>query len=308
MQTIQLISLRHSAFYTPYLITFVGDFLAQQGLKAEYRCVGSVDALESALLCGEAHVAQSAVAVTMRQHDTQPDTDKTIQHFAQINQRDGFFIAASVDNSQSEVSADWSQFDWRSLENKRIIADHLFQPIATLKYVLTKNAVDIDKVEFIDSGDVKQSMAAFVSGKADFIHLQGPYPQQLVAEGNACIVASVGAALGNIAYSSLCATSNWLATPVAVKFIQAYKAAVEYVQQTDGKKLAEQLSSQFDSVQLDTLQETIMAYKKLASWSQDICISERAFNTANDVFIFSGDITGRVEYSEVVTDKLCRMV
>lgn len=304
MQTIQLLSLRHSAFYTPYLMTFVGDFLQQQGLRAEYRCASSVDDLESALLQGRVHVAQSAVGVSMRQLDAQASASKEIKHFAQINQRDGFFIAATPETLSAKKQAG---FDWSQLENKRIIADHLFQPMATLKYVLNKHAVDIGSIEFIDAGGVQQSLSAFLAGEADFIHLQGPYPQQLVADAKAVIVASVGKALGDIAYSSLCATSSWLKSPMALQFMRAYKAALVYVQQTSAKQLAKQLSPQFESIQLDTLSETIQAYKDLASWSQTACISESTFDSANKVFLFSGDIDSKVKYSQVVSGELCGM-
>jgi len=297
MQPIQLISLRHSAFYTPFLMTFVADFLSQQGLSANYRCASSVEELETALLEGTADVAQSAVGVSMRQLDKNPTVINPILHFAQINQRDGFFIAAAVSSH--------AEFSWKGLENKRIIADHLFQPMATLKYVLNQRGVDVSKIAFINAGDIEQSQAAFLDGKAEFIHLQGPYPQQLMANGKAIIVASVGEALGNIAYSSLCATKTWLASPMATKFIHAYKAALAYVQQADASQLAVQLTGQFPSIKPEILSETILAYKKLGSWSEDICISEGAFESANDVFLFSGDISKRIDYQRVVSTVLC---
>jgi len=298
MQTIQLISLRHSAFYTPYLITFMGGFLAEQGLKAEYQCVNNVEELELLLSTGKAHVAQSAVGISMRQRSLSPTTKNDIFHFAQINQRDGFFIAASLQSSIVD-------FNWSHLENKRIIADHLFQPIATFKFVLNQKGVDINKIEFIDIGDAQQSQLAFLSGEADFIHLQGPYPQQLVAEGKAKIVASVGAALGEIAYSSLCATSTWLESSMAKKFMVAYKKALNYVQKTEAQYLAEQISPQFNSINLETLTSTIDAYKKLESWTTQACISKSAFESANKVFLFSGDISSNIDYGCVVSDELC---
>jgi len=298
MQTIQLISLRHSAFYTPYLITFMGGFLAEQGLKAEYQCVNNVEELELLLSTGKAHVAQSAVGISMRQRSLSPTTKNDIFHFAQINQRDGFFIAASLQSSIVD-------FNWSHLENKRIIADHLFQPIATFKFVLNQKGVDINKIEFIDIGDAQQSQLAFLSGEADFIHLQGPYPQQLVAEGKAKIVASVGAALGEIAYSSLCATSTWLESSMAKKFMVAYKKALNYVQKTEAQYLAKQISPQFNSINLETLTSTIDAYKKLESWTTQACISKSAFESANKVFLFSGDISSNIDYGCVVSDELC---
>lgn len=304
MQTIQLISLRHSAFYTPYLMTFTADFLSQQGLKAEYHCVNQVDELESALLDGTAHVAQSAVGISMKNFANRTiSNQQSIFHFAQINQRDGFFIAAASQDHSKDISKS-QEFNWRCLENKRLIADHLFQPIATLKYVLEKNEVDVDKVEFIDAGDVHQSITAFKAGKADFIHLQGPYPQQLVAEGHATIVASVGEALGEIAYSSLCATSSWLKSPMAKQFLKAYQASVQYVNKTGAQQLAQQLLPLFESIDVEILSETIQAYKKLSSWSNNIWISKQSFQKANDVFLFSGDVENNIEYKQIVYSEL----
>jgi len=301
MQTIQLISLRHSAFYTPYLMTFMGGFLVEQGLKAEYQCVSNVEELERLLSTGKAHVAQSAVGISMRKRSLEPNTKNDIYHFAQINQRDGFFIAASLESSAVN-------FNWNHLENKRIIADHLFQPIATLKFVLNRKGVDIGKIEFIDIGDAQQSQLAFLSGEADYIHLQGPYPQQLAADGKAKIVASVGSAVGEIAYSSLCATSSWLESPMAKKFMLAYKKSLNYVQKTEAQYLAEQLSPQFDTINLETLTSTIDAYKKLESWTTQACISKSAFESANKVFLFSGDISSNIDYGCVVSNELCKAV
>jgi len=300
VQTIQLISLRHSAFYTPYLITFVGDFLQKQNLKAVYRCVENIDELEAALLSGEAHVAQSAVGISMRQISmANKKTESKLRHFAQINKRDGFFIASSVMTGKEKA------FTLKNLEGKRIIADHLFQPMAMLKYVLDQHAVDTSSIDFIDVGNAEQSVDAFLAGEAEYLHLQGPYPQQLVADGQATIVASVGESLGDIAYSSLCATKSWLKSPVAVRFITAYKAALHYVQQSRADILAEQIVGQFNSISLKTLTATIDSYKKMGSWSLQACISESDFQSANRVFLFSGDITTAIEYDQVITRQLC---
>ncbi len=306
MQTIQLLSLRHSAFYTPYLITFVADFLKQQGLNAVYRSVANVNELESALISGEAHVAQSAVGVSMRQismAEKPPDLETlpALLHFAQINQRDGFFVAASP---QTALAV--KDFSWKQLEHKRIIADHLFQPMATLKYVLHQQAVEVSSIEFIDAGNAEQSMRSFLAGEAEYLHLQGPYPQQLVADGKAVIVAAVGEPLGNIAYSSLCATTDWLASPMASAFITAYKAALHYVEETSAVILAQQLAGQFGNITLETLAKTIEAYKASGSWSLNACIPEDAFECANRVFLFSGDITSAIEYEQIITRQLCR--
>ena len=51
---------------------------------------------------------------------------------------------------------------------------------------------------------------AFKRGEGDYIHLQGPAPQQLEHDGHGHIVTALGDAIGPCAFSSLAATRDWL--------------------------------------------------------------------------------------------------
>ena len=59
----------------------------------------------------------------------------------------------------------------------------------------------------------------------DYIHQQGPAPQQLEHDGVGHVVASVGEAIGPVAFSSLAATRDWLRTDAAHRFMRAYRKA-----------------------------------------------------------------------------------
>jgi NitT/TauT family transport system substrate-binding protein len=67
--------------------------------------------------------------------------------------------------------------------------------------------------------------AAFRKGEGDYIHQQGPAPQQLEHDKVGHVVASVGEAIGPCAFSSLAATRQWLATDAATRFTRAYRKA-----------------------------------------------------------------------------------
>ena len=99
-----------------------------------------------------------------------------------------------------------------------MLADHGGQPLAMLKYGLHKQGVDFARLRAIDAGAPEAMVAAFKEGRGDYIHLQGPAPQQLAHEGVAHVLASVGEAVGPVAFSSLCATRRWLATDDGQRF------------------------------------------------------------------------------------------
>ena len=80
---------------------------------------------------------------------------------------------------------------------------------------------------------------AYRSGQGHYIHQQGPAPQQLGHDGVGHIVASVGDAIGPVAFSSLAATRDWLRTDVARRFMRAYRKARNWVITTPAADIAE---------------------------------------------------------------------
>src|SRR6202022_5177483 len=70
-----------------------------------------------------------------------------------------------------------------------------------------------------------QMDAAFRRGEGDYIHQQGPAPQQLEHDKGGHGVASVGQAIGPLTFSSLAATRAWLQTDMARGVMRAYPKA-----------------------------------------------------------------------------------
>lgn len=281
MEKINLMALRHSAFYSPYLMTFAGSFLKDEGLEASYKVATKDCTVDDSILDGSCHVAQSAVAT--RFADLEVGKKTNIVHFAQINERDGFYIAAREKDGS---------FSWDKLKGKKVLVDHFFQPYAMLNYALHKNDMTMSDFEIIDAGDVDQIEAAFRSGEGDYVHMQGPYPQQLEAEGLAYVVASVGEAVGPVAFSSLCAHKDWLKTDMASAFMSAYKKSMDYVIAAPAEEIAakEKEAGLFPSIDKAVLAETIKAYQLLGCWQANTDISSQAIETLQQVFLHNGDI------------------
>lgn len=280
MATINIMALRHSAFYAPLLVTIKGGYLQKQGLEPVYTIASPENPIETNLLSGSIQLAQSAPAVSFAALEQGKPVDTV--HFAAINNRDGFYLTArnKTDN-----------FKWSDLEGQEVLVDHLFQPYATLRYAMYLNGADFDKVNIIDAGNVQQMDQAFRSGKGDFVHQQGPAPQQLEHDSIGHIVASVGEAIGPLAFSSLCATRAWLATDMAQTFLNAYQQAMQDVIEMPADKVAAIIQDFLPEIDVEVLTKTISDYKQLNTWQPDIHIQSKAYNNLLKVFLHSGYIS-----------------
>jgi NitT/TauT family transport system substrate-binding protein len=291
MSDIHVMSLRHSAFYSPLLVAFAGGYLRDEGLDASYEIASRDHPIPGALAAGMCHVAQSAVSMSfdVLERGEFPD----IVHFAQLNERDGFFLVGR------EPQPD---FAWRLLRGKRILVDHLFQPLAMFRYALDRHGLDLSAVEVVDAGQPDEMEAAFRDGAGDYVHLQGPAAQQLEGDGIGHVVAAVGESIGPVAFSSLCARREWLVTDAARAFVRAYRRAREHVIQSPPGEIAAVLQEGgfFTDVDRRVLAHTVRAYQHLGCWSPGVEISRASYEHLLDVFEFSGLITRRHPYGAAV--------
>src|SRR5947199_8942707 len=116
------------------------------------------------------------------------------------------------------------------------MVSHGGQPRPMFKYACTKRGVPYADLTAVDvpSGQMDQ---AFGKGEGDYIHQQGPAPQQLEHDGVGHVVASVGEAIGPCAFSSLAATRDWLGTDMATRFMRAYRKARRWILDTPAAKI-----------------------------------------------------------------------
>jgi NitT/TauT family transport system substrate-binding protein len=289
MTQINIMAMRHSAFYSPLLMTIAGGFLQDEGLEPHYEVATPKNPVNDAIRSGKVHLSQSAVATSFEALEKGETCD--IVHFAQINERDGFFIAGR------EAETD---FQWKNLLGKEVLVDHLFQPIAMFRYALHIQGVDDNQIRIIDAGNVEAMDRAFRAGAGDYIHQQGPAPQQLEKDGIGHVVAAVGDAVGPVAFSSLCASREWLRSDMALTFMRAYRAARQYVIDAPAEEIAHKEADFFPGIDQDVLSSTIATYQKLGCWSPDPGISQRAYNHLLDVFLYSGLISQRYPYDACV--------
>jgi NitT/TauT family transport system substrate-binding protein len=286
---IRIMFSRFSAFYSPLIATAAAGFLKAEGLEAEFTVATPEMPPRAGLAEGALDLIQSAVSASFAPLERGERSD--LVHFAQINQRDGFFIACRAPDPS---------FAWAKLAGARVLVDHGGQPLAMFRYAAHKQGLAYGALDALDAGGPDAIAAAFRAGAGDYVHLQGPAPQQLEADGVGHVVASVGDAIGPVAFSSLCARRAWLETAAAQAFTRAYARARSWARETPAAEVAEAEASWFEGIGREALERTIAAYQRLGCWEGPIEIARHAYEVSLDVFQHSGLITARHPYDVVI--------
>jgi NitT/TauT family transport system substrate-binding protein len=216
-------------------------------------------------------------------------------HFAQINQRDGFFI------TRRGRGAD-KAFEWKDLEGTRLIADHAQQPFAMLKYGLHLKGVDLNRIELINAGGPDGMETAFREGRGEFVHLQGPAPQQLEKDGMGTVVAALGDVIPPVAFSSLMAPREFLAGAKARAFMRAYRRALKWVIESPAPEIAAREAEFFPAYSTEAIAAAIASYQKLGTWREDPAITREQYEVAMDVFLHAGVFKQRYAFEDVVVN------
>ena len=280
-----------SAFYSPLIATMAGGFLAEEGIEASWSVappgVSAIKALED----GEAHVIQSAPSQGFT--SLGKGEIPTAVHFAQINEMDGFFLTAREPDPG---------FAWQKLEGAEVVLFGGGQPLAMFKYACHKAGIDFDKIKVINVGGAADMDKAFRDGQGAYVQQQGPFPQQLEKDGVGHVVAQVGPEIGPVAFSSLAATRDWLATDTAKAFARAYRKTRQYMNDTPAADIAKAEKSFFPNIDEDVLANCIATYQKLGCWTPHIEITRPAFEVALDVFEHFGTLKERYAYEQVCAE------
>jgi NitT/TauT family transport system substrate-binding protein len=280
-----------SAFYSPLISTMSGGFLKAEGLDPEWSVAPPGVSAIAALQNGFAHVVQSALSygfTSLNEGRTPPAF-----HFAQVNEMDGFFLTARAPDPA---------FDWKKLEGAEVVMFKAGQPLAMFKYACHRAGIDFGKIRPICPGGAADVDRAFREGQGQYVQQQGPFPQQLQADGVGHVVAQVGRQIGPCGFSSLAATREWLAGDMAKAFMRAYRKTRRYMNETPAAEIARAEKPYFPKIDEPVLAECIATYQKLGCWTPHVEITRAAFEKTLDVFEYNGLIKQRYRYEQVCAE------
>lgn len=277
-----------SAFYSPLISIMSGGFLKEEGLEPSWSVsppgVSAITALED----GSAHVVQTALSSSFG--PLSKGETPSVVHFAQINEMDGFFITARDPDPD---------FSWYKLEGSEAVLFAGGQPLAMFKYACHKVGIDFGKINAINPGGAADIDQAFRDGRGQYVQQQGPFPQQLEADGVGHVVAQVGPQIGPCGFSSLAARREWLESDMAAAFIRAYRKTRTYMNETPAAEIARAEKSYFPDIDQSVLANCIATYQKLGCWTPHVKITPEAFEATLDIFEYNGLIKERFSYDQI---------
>ncbi len=277
-----------SAFYSPLISTMSGGFLKAEGLEPEWSVAPPGVSALAALADGSAHVVQSALSqgfTSLNKGETPVGV-----HFAQVNEMDGFFLTGRKPDAD---------FTWDKLEGADGVMFGGGQPLDMFKYACHKAGIDFDKINPITPGGAADIDTAFRNGQGQYVQQQGPFPQQLEADGVGHIVAQVGPQIGPCGFSSLAATRDWLATDMAKAFVRAYKKTRAYMNDAPAAEIAKAEKPYFPDIDEAVLADCIATYQRLGCWTPHVEITRPAYEVTLDVYEYNGLLNQRYRYEQV---------
>jgi NitT/TauT family transport system substrate-binding protein len=276
----RIMASRHSAFYSPLLCAV--QFLRESGEETQYSVLGAGQRTYVLLRDGQVDIVQSAVSSNWNPREC--GIEPLPVHFAQINQRDGFFLVGR----QADPG-----FEWKKLEGHTLLADHGEQPLVMLKYAVSHNGADWGKIRVVDAGTPEKMEAAFRAGNGNYVHLQAP-----ITAGE--VVVPVGACVPPVAFSSLCCTRDYQKTPQYREFLRVYERAREWVRSAPAGEVAARETSFFQGVPSEALTDAIRRYQALGCWGGGIEIPRDLYEQSLNVFQAARAVAWRHRYDEVV--------
>ena len=288
MEKIRIQFTLFSAFYSPLISTMSGGFLRAEGLDPQWSVSPPGVSALAALKDGSAHVVQSALSQGFATLD-KGETPHAL-HFGQVNEMDGFFLTARQPDPA---------FAWKKLESAELVMLRGGQPEAMLRYACHRVGIDFSKIKPIAPGSAAAVDKAFREGQGQYVHQQGPFPQQLQADRVGHIVAQVGPQIGPCGFSSLAATREWLATDMAKAFTRAYRKTRIYMNEAPAAEIARAEKPYFPKIDEKVLADCIATYQRLGCWTPHVEITPAAYEKTLDIFEFNGLLKQRYRYDQV---------
>jgi NitT/TauT family transport system substrate-binding protein len=289
-----------SVFYIPLLATVAGGFLEKEGYKGILGTEPGKGAERlKQLNQGVVDVLGNTPTLSFLWLEQRVEGELPLQ-VAAMNHRDGFFIISR--------NAD-RDFKWKDLEGAELVTSNFsLQPLASLRLCLSQDtSVQMDKIKLLsDHATMASAAQAFKEGQGDFVHLQEPLASILVEEEIGYIAASVGKALGPLAFSTLAMSRKFIESrpEAAEAFMRAYYATLYWIEASGPEEIVDATHQLYEGTQKRILIQAVKNCKSIGAWRPDPVISNESYEKMVDMWIQAGHMKKRYPFKQIVFNDL----
>jgi NitT/TauT family transport system substrate-binding protein len=285
----------HSLFYAPQFVAVHRGFFAEEGLDVTTEVSSGGRTTVSALLDGSIQIGLGGI---MRSLDLADRDGGRLPHFIEVNSRNGFFLLAREPRPG---------FAWSDLVGKEVVSfAEAPTPWQCMLTVLRTHGVDPARVRITRDLPTPQAVAAFRAGRGDFLEQGQTLTEELLSEGAAHLVVSMGDATGPVPFSSYMATPAFLASerPTLERFTRAVYRTQRWMAAASPREIAAVIAPAFPDVDPPIRERAVDRYQRQGTWARDPLVRRPGYEYLQRILLDGGFIKGTHRYEDLVDTSL----
>jgi len=297
MRPITVMEPFHSLFYAPlYVALGLGHFRAE-GLDVTTGTPAQSGGTVTALLEGSAEICLGGI---MRSLDVAERGGGVLPHFIEVNSRNGFFLLGRQPRPA---------FRWSELAGTTVLSlAEAPTPWQCMLTVLGRSGIDPTQVRIERELPVSEAVAAFRAGHGDFLEQTQPVVEQLVAEGAAHLVVSMGEATGPVPFTSYMTTPEFLvAEPdIMLRFTRAVYRTQGWLAAHAPRPIAEVIAPAFPEIEPVILERIVTRFVQQDTWARDPLLRRPGHGYLQEILLSGGFIKRQHRYEDLVDTHYAR--
>ena len=282
----------YTPFYTPLAAGAALGHFREEGLDVRWQPAASFGkSTVQAVLDGSIEISLGGL---MRSFDLADREGRLLPHFAEVCSRSGFFLLGR---------APMPGFRWSDLVGKTVIGfAEAPTPWQCMLTVLRRNGVDPAAVRIERERPVAEALAAFRAGHGDFFEQTQPIVEQMLADGEAHLVASMGEATGPVPFTSYMTTPEFLRREpeTVLRFTRALYRTQRWLAAHDAKAIAATIAPGFPDIEPAILERAVGRFSRQHTWSRDPILRRPGFDYLREILQSGGFITKTHRYEDLV--------
>jgi NitT/TauT family transport system substrate-binding protein len=290
----------HTPFYAPLPAGVALGHFREEGLDvAAVTAASHGKGTMPALLDGDIEISLGGL---MRSFELADRSGPIVVHFAEVCSRNGFFLLSRTPQPA---------FAWADLIGRTVLSfAEAPTPWQCMLTVLRRHGVDAARVRIERTRPAPEAVAAFRAGHGDFLEQPQPVVEELLAEGAAHLVASMGEATGPVPFTSYMTTPAFLARePQVVRgFTRALYRTQRWLARAEPSEIAAVIAPAFPETDAVILDRSVARYHRQGTWARDPLLRREGYDYLEEILLAGGFITRGARYEDLVDTEIARHV